>query len=142
MAVTKIDGKLVTLAISTNLVTPAFKFIVCATDSNLDGSTEVDTVNTKCGVFKSFGNTSWTLTGSGVANATPEATEVSADEILTIFQDSTEVLFEINHETTADTIIYRAGRGTFSAYSENHGADGLVTFDYTLEVDGDIDISA
>lgn len=141
MATTKIEGKLVTLEISTNLVTPAYKMVVCAEDSSLSGSTEVNSRDTKCGVFKSFGNTSWTLEGSGVANATPEADEVSADEILTIFQDSTPVLWKITH-TSGDTVIYRQGEGTFSAYSETHPATDLVGFDYTLEVDGDIDISA
>lgn len=141
MAVTKIEGKFVSLEISTNLVTPAYKMVVCAEDSNLDGSTEVNTRDTKCGVYKTFGNTSWTLTGSGMANATPDSDEVSADEILTIFQDGTPVLWKITH-TTGDTIIYRQGQGTFSAYSETHPAADLVGFDYTLEVDGDVDISA
>lgn len=140
MAITKIAGKLVKLQISTDGGT-TFKTVVCAEDSNLDGSTEVNSRDTKCGVLKSFGNTSWTLTGSGVANATPEATEVSADEILTMFQDTTTVNFKITHDT-GDTIIYRTGAGSFSAYSESHPSADLVDFDYTLEVDGDIDISA
>jgi hypothetical protein len=141
MAITKIEGKLVKLEISTNLVTPAYKMVVCAEDSTLDGSTDVNTRNTKCGVFKSNGNVSWTLSGSGVANATPDSDELSADEILTLFQDSTNVLWKLTHET-GDTIIYREGQGFFSAYSEGHPADDLVGFDYTLEVDGTIEIAA
>lgn len=139
MAITKILGKDVTLEISTNLVTPAYKAVVCAEDSTLNGSTEVNSRDTKCGVLKSFGNTSWTLEGSGVANSTPETDEISADEILTIFQDSTPVLFKLSD---AGGAIYRQGQGTFSAYSESHPSADLVSFDYTLEVDGDIDISA
>jgi hypothetical protein len=137
MAVTKILGKDVTLSISTNLVTPAYLAVVCAEDSTLDGSTEVNSRDTKCGVLKSFGNTSWTLTGSAVANTTPTVGEMSADEVLTVFQDSTEVLFKLEDAAGG---IYRQGRGTFSAYSESHPSADLVAFDFTLEVDGDIDI--
>lgn len=137
----KIDGKLVNLQISTDLVTPVWKTVVCGQDVGIDGSKDVNTVRTKCGVLKSSGDTSWTLTGSGVANHTPEATELSADELVAIMQGDTDILARLTHATD-DELYYRQGQGIMTAYSESAGEGDPISFDFTIEISGDLIIVA
>lgn len=141
MALTKIEGKLVDVQISTNLVTPAWKKIVCSTDAGLDGSVDTTTVNTKCGVLKARGNVGWTFTGSGMVNQTPGVNEISATEVATLFQDGTAILVKLAHVTT-ESIFYRSGQGTISAYSESAGVEDNVGYDFTIEIDGNLDFTA
>ena len=138
MALTKIAGKDVDFQISTNLVTAAWKKVVCGTDLTLDGSVDTTTTTTKCGTLKARGSVSWTASGSAVANSTPGTNEISATDVLTLFQAGTPVLFKIAHVTT-ESVAYYAGQGTFSAMTINAGVDDNLAFDWTLEVDGDID---
>jgi hypothetical protein len=141
MALTKIPGNLVDFQISTALVTPVWKKIVCGTDASLDGSVDTTSVATKCGTLKARGSVSWTASGSAVANQTPGANEVSVSEVSTMFQAGTQVRFKMAHVTT-ESIFYAEGQGTFSAATLSAGVEDNLSFDWTLEVDGDIDFTA
>jgi hypothetical protein len=143
MALTKIDGSLVGLWISTNLVTPAWKEVVCAEESHtLSGSATTTTRRTKtCGALRSVGFDGWTMTGAGVANTTPTATEVSADDLLVLAQGATPVLVKMQ-SATGTGVYYRQGKGTFSAYSEDAPEGDALGFDYTIEIDGNLTIVA
>lgn len=143
MALTKIEGSLIGTWISFDLVTPAWKEIVCAEESSgLTGGSTVNTRRTKdCGPLKSVAFDGWTMTGAGVANATPTVTEVSADDLVTTTQDATKVLVKMAHKTD-DDVYYRQGAGYFSAYSEEAPEGDAVGFDYTIEIDGNLTIVA
>jgi len=134
-----VTGNVLGLWISTNLTVPAWKEIVCGTDIGLDGSKDVTTTRTKCGVIKSAGDTSWTITGSGVANHTPLTGEVSADELIAVMQGTTDVLVRYQDDTTPANM-YRGGQGIMTAYSENAGTDDPVVFDFTIELNGALTI--
>lgn len=76
--ITQIPANDVGLYISTNLTTPAYKEVVCAEDHNLEGSADVNKRKTKtCGTLVSIGAREFTLTGSGVANATPTTNPIA-----------------------------------------------------------------
>jgi hypothetical protein len=135
----KIEGKLVGAFISTNLVTPAWKEIVCGQDTGIDGSKNITTLETKCGTLKTAGPANWQLTGSGVANTTPDSDEISADDLIDIMQGSGQVLVKLVHATTA-ALYYRQGTGTMTAYSESGSVSDSITFDFTIEIDGNLDI--
>lgn len=136
-----IPGKLVGLFISTVLDVPVWKEVVCGQDVGVEGSKDVTTVRTKCGVLKTAGDPSWNITGSGVANHTPGATELSADELITILQGDTDVLVKLEHATD-DAIYYRQGQGIMTAYSESAGESDPISFDFTIEISGNLTIVA
>ena len=94
-----LNGTLIGISISTNLVTPAWKEIVCSSeDITLDGSTEGGTtLTTRCGVLKTAGTASWQVTGSGVFNTTVGGSEVSGNELVELFQDKTDILVKLEY---------------------------------------------
>ena len=140
MAVTKIEGKLVLVQISTNTVVPSYSTIVCATDSSLDGSNDVTRTKTKCGDLVSVSDTAWSLTGSGIASATPGAGELSIDELIAIMENGAEVLVKVAHATDT-SIIYRQATAVPVSYTETHNEGELVSFDYGFEISGNLDIT-
>ena len=129
------------IATDPDAATPAYKEIVCGEDVGLDGSKDVTTRRTKCGVLKTAGDASWTMTGSGVANHTPGGTELSADELVAVMQGDTDVAVRMVHATD-DALYYRQGRGIMTAYSENATESDPVAFDFTIELSGDLVITA
>lgn len=135
--VNAIDGSIVTLKISTNLVTPAYKTVVCAINSGLSGSTDVNVVDTKCGTSKSRGNANWTIDGSFEANHTPSGTEMSADELIALMSSGADFLFQLQDETTPGNY-YRQGTGFFSSYNETANNKENVQGDFTIDVIGDL----
>ncbi len=96
----KISSNDVLIAIATNLVTPVYKDVVCGQDINIDWSKDVTVLRTKCGVAKSAGTPSITITGTGIANHTPGGTELSADDLAAIMQGTTDVKVRVQDQTT------------------------------------------
>jgi hypothetical protein len=133
----KIPGNLVGVWISTNLVTADWKEVVCGQDASLDGSKDVTTTVTKCGVIKTTSDPSWSFSGSGILNYTPGAAELSSDELITILQGDTDVLVKLAYATD-DTLYYREGQGVMTAYGEASTPGDPVSFTYTIEVSGDL----
>jgi hypothetical protein len=142
MALTKIDGSLVGLWISTDGGT-TWKEVVCAEESHtLSGSSTTNTRRTKtCGPIRSTAFDGWTMSGAGVANTTPESDEVSADDLIVLMQGATEVDVKMAHSTD-DGLYYREGTGSFSAYSEDAPEGDAVGFDYTIEISGNLTVVA
>lgn len=141
MAVTKIEGKLVGLFISTNIAVPAYKEVICSTGHSMEGTRDTSSVATKCGIYKSKGLPNYTIPVSGLGDATPDAGKMSADQLLELFDSGDDFLWKTVHATD-DALIYRQGQGYFSGYSEEYPAEGYMTFDGTIEVEGNIVIVA
>ena len=139
MATNAIQGDLVALSISTNVTTPAYKEVVCSENSGLDGSADVNTKRTKCGVIKGVGPMAWTFTGSGAFNSIPGGSAMSAQELVTAAQDQTPILVKLAHATDA-TIYYRQGQGIISSYSETANSGDVVSYDFTIDIEGDLDV--
>lgn len=136
-----IEGRGVILSISTNLVTPAYKEVVCSIDNGLSGTRDVNTQSTKCGVIKGKGQPNYTITGSLAANHTPESDEVSADELIALFDSGANFLFKLADATTPANY-YRQGTGFFSDYNETANDGSNVEADFTIEVIGSLDITS
>lgn len=134
------DSKLVALSISTNLVTPSYKEVVCATDTGLNMDVDVSTVDTKCGVKKSPGSANITMNISGVAEFAPTSTQMSANTLFDLGQNGTRFLVKIA-DTAVTPTYYRQGEAFFSSYNETANNGEQVSFDATLEIDGDVDIT-
>jgi hypothetical protein len=135
-----VKGKYVILSISTNLVTPAYKDVVCSIDNGITGSRNVTTTETKCGTSKAGGSPSYTVTGSLSANSAPGVSEISADDLQILFDSGAEFLWKMAHLTTPGDY-YRSGQGFFSSYNEtaNNGDD--VKADFVIEVTSAVDVT-
>lgn len=129
-----IAGKQVLLSISTNLVTPSYKTVVCKIDNGLTGSANVQTTETACGTAKARGSASRTVTGSLAANTAPGGTEMSADDLDALFTSGDDFLWKL----TDGTAYTRTGQGFLSAYNETANTGDVVKADFTIEVKGDV----
>jgi hypothetical protein len=132
-----ISGKDVILSISTNLVTPDFKDVVCSIDNGITGSTNVQTTDTKCGQAKARGTSNRTVTGNLAANTTPATGEMSSDDLEALFESGADFLWQLDDGTD----YYRAGTGFLSTYNETANTGDVVKADFVIEVKGAVDSS-
>lgn len=138
-AADNIQARLVAFSISTNLVTPAYKMIVCRINGGLSATAEVTTQDTTCGTSKARGSANYQVTGSFEANKNPGVSEMSADELIALMESGAEFLWKAE-DTTPD--YYRAGQGFFSSYNETFNNKESVLGDFTIEVNGSVDTTA
>jgi hypothetical protein len=136
MATNEIQGDLVGLFISTDGGTTKLE-VVCAENSGVDGSRDVNSKRTKCGVIKGFGPASWTMTGSGVANTTPGTGKASAQTLIAAFQNETPLSIYLIHAVD-DALYYREGAGQLSRYTETANTGDTVNFDFTFDIAGNL----
>lgn len=144
MATNAIQGDLIGLFISEVLVTPLttdWKEVVCGENAGLDGSRDVTSKKTKCGVIKGYGPTSWVITGSGTHNTAPGTTQISANKLISLFQGETEILVKLVYATDS-SLYYRQGEGQITKYTEGANVGDPLSFDFTIEVTGIIDFTA
>lgn len=137
-------GSVLTIAISTNLVTPAWKNIVCSTGRiGVDGTTEGgSTVTTRCGTARSAGRAGYTIPFEGLHNKTVSSTtEVSANDIAALFQNGTQIRVRIQDEGTPANY-YREGTGLITEFADGGEADGFVTFSGSIAISGNLDLIA
>lgn len=117
--------------------------IVCETALSADITTPVNTTSTKCGIVKAVGELGATISGSAVANVTPEADEVSLKQLLDWANTQQALVGRmINIEVGATAIgeaVLVKGSGYFTNVSPNADADQNLTFDWTFEITGSID---
>lgn len=139
----KIDGNLVGLYISTVLTSPSptdWKEVICGDNIGVDGSADVTARRTKCGVLKSVGPAAWQITGSLVADHTPATGKISADDLVGLFQNQTNVLVKAEYVNGGSTLYLRQGQGQFSKYTEKSSSSDMVEADFTIDVSGNITI--
>lgn len=141
MATNEIQGDVVGLFLSTNLVTPAWKEVVCAENTGLDATRDVNTKRVKCGVIKGFGPPAYSISGSGAFNSAPSGTQVSSNEILGYMDAETPVLVKIAH-ITSGSIIYREGQGQITKLTEGFNSGDVVVFDFTVDISGGLTLVA
>lgn len=134
---TTLQGKLVPMAISTDGIT--YKNVVCKKVTNLNVDSAVNTEDTDCGPMVSLGSVNWTFDFEGVLNLTPDgATQMSANDILTLVNDQTQVYIKILYSPS----IYRQGTGYLSNYTEKYDTNTLVSFTCKFTGQGVLDITA
>jgi hypothetical protein len=129
-----ISGKETLLKISTNLVTPDYKSVVCSIDNGLTGTSNVQKTESKCGTVKARGTSDHTVTGSLAANTAPSAGEMSNDDLLALFTSGADFLWEVVNGTD----LVRKGTGFLSGYSETYPTADVVKADFTIDVKGNV----
>lgn len=139
-----VNGVDVLLSISTNTVTPAYKAIVCSSgDFGLDSTTEgAATVVTRCGTAKAPGSAAYSIKFEGVHNTSiSSGSELSGNQLIALNESKATILWKLEDSITPANY-YRQSTGFISAYSETSPVDGYTRFTGTIEVTGDIDLTA
>ena len=121
-----------------------WKTLVCETSLTGNMTVAVNSTSTKCGVIKSVGEAGVTITGSGVANTSPTSSEASLKDLLDLTVAGTllegrMVSLAVSPLGEGDAILIK-GDGYFTEVSPNADADQSLTFDWTFEMTGTIDV--
>ncbi len=116
------------------------KFVVCETSSSLNTERATNTTSTKCdgGVAQvGLGAFSWSVDYSGAVKIDPEApSQLSYKDILVWAKDGTSLFMR----RTKSGVIQQEGECYITSTSDSAEVDGLVTFDFTLQGNGELQI--
>jgi hypothetical protein len=138
---------LVLLYLSTTSVADALsagKKLVCEEDSSWASTSDVSTIETKCGNFQIAGTPTNTLSGTGVAVGDLASDEVSLQQLKSWINAQTTLYFAYQNSAsgtlTAGVVVYCTGSGYFSSVevTANTG-DKMVKFSWEFAVNGSVD---
>lgn len=131
-------GKVASMAISTDSGV-TWKTIVCSVGDIVVRGTQTTGAETatRCGTHKAPGTSGWEISGAGAANSTIISTEVSINELATLFQNNTSFQVRVQNEDDP-TDYYRQGDAYLSAYEETSAIDGFTGFTFTAPVNGNL----
>lgn len=123
-----------------------YKTLVCVSTGSLDGSADITTEDTDCGLFTSPGNVSYTLTADAICESSPTATQITYQDLLTPFNNKTQIKVRVQSPVLGAQAIGTVYYHQFSAYVSalnlsKPSASGYISFSVTLVSDGAIDIT-
>lgn len=114
----------------------AKKSAVCQSEGSFDGSRNVVSDETNCGVLKQLGPQNNRMTLNAVVDTAPDANEASYNDYQTLYANNTKKYW---HLTDAANDIYHGGYGWISALGQQNTSGQTSKFTMTIEIDGDID---
>lgn len=114
----------------------AKKAAVCQSEGSFDGSRNVVSDETNCGVLKQLGPQNNRMTLNAVVDTNPDAGEASYNEFQTLYANNTKKYW---HLTDSTNDIYHGGYGWISALGQQNTSGQTSKFTMTIEIDGDID---
>jgi len=114
------------------------KSAVCQSEGSFDGSRNVVSDETNCGVLKSMGPANNRFTLNAVVDVDPDANEASYNEFQALYQNNTKKYW---HLTDSANDIYNGGYGWIAALGQQNTSGQTAKFTMTIEIDGDIDIT-
>jgi hypothetical protein len=125
----------------------AFKTLVCVSSGTVDGSVEVTTEQTDCGVLTSVGDPSYTITAEALCESAPTVDQVSYEDLLTAFVNKSNVAVRVQNPTVTGsslgTVYYHSFSARITNLSLNKSSSAAyISFSVTLQSDGAIDITA
>ena len=138
----RISAKDTVLQLSADGVT--YKTVVCEIGHTFNRERSTNSVETKCygGVaYVSVGAISGSIDFTGLFETQPSATQVSADDILGFIENGTYLYWKITAGLSGDER-YRQGNGYVTSDSEDAQIGDNVGFNFTLIIDGAVDITA
>jgi hypothetical protein len=142
----EVQGSLVVMWVSpTN---SNFKAIVCEDQSQASATANVNTTKTKCGTFTAVDTPENTLSGSGIADASPAANQCTYKDLDGWLNSKTKLYFIYQNlaDTTAGitkgSVVYKDGQGYFTEVSVTAQEGDLVKFNWSFATTGAIDNSA
>lgn len=107
--------------------------LVCEETLTFDLTNDVTTTKTKCGTFKGVDVADFKVSGGGVSNFGPTATEYSHDHLTADQVAVQKKEFRIQDAATLGTVILLAGAGYFTQSQISIPANDVVKFTYTFE---------
>lgn len=135
----EIQGKDIIFSISTDLVTPVWKELICLETLSVVWSTDVNKRATRCGIKIGIRPTEVTMNGTVVADDAPSGSQVSHKDIEGWMNAGTKVLVKAAH-TTTPAKYFVSGAGYFTSNTENAPSDDLLAFDWQFDLTDTIDL--
>lgn len=135
----EIQGKDVIFLISTDLVTPAWKEMICLEALSVAWATAVNKRKTRCGTKIGISPTEITVTGTTVADDAPSGSQVSHKEIEGWMNLGTQVLVKAAHATTPAKY-FMSIAGYFTSNNEDFPTDDLFSFNWQFDGTGTVDL--
>jgi hypothetical protein len=125
----------------------SYKTLVCVSSGTVDGSVEVTTEQTDCGVLTSVGDPSYTITAEALCETAPSVSQVSYEDLLTAFVNKSSVAVRIQNPVVTGSSLgaayYHAFSARVTALSLNKSSSAAyMSFSVTFQSDGAIDITA
>lgn len=137
---TVIQSNLVPFALSTNDIT--YKNVVCKKSWNFNGTTTTNPEETDCGVLTGIGANAFTFDFEMVLNTTPDgATEMSAKDVLTIWNNQTLAYAKVLYPSPAGGNFYIQGAGYITSFTLQNQVGNVMTFTGTFSGNGSVDIT-
>lgn len=135
MAVTTVNGSTMFISYSDDDTYANQKTAVCQSEGSFDGSRNVVSDETNCGILKSLGPQNNRLTLNAVVSTTPGATEASFNEFQALYAANTKKFWSLSDSTD----IYSEGYGWISAIGQQNTSGQTAKFTVTIELDGDVE---
>ena len=110
------------------------KSAICQSEGSFDGSRNVVSDETNCGVLKSLGPQNNRLTLNAVVDINPSSGQASFNDFLTLYENNTKKYWAL----TDSTNIYIEGDGWISAIGQQNTSGQTAKFTVTIEIDGDL----
>lgn len=119
--------------------TGTWKRLVCEDTLVFDLTSDVNTTKTKCGTFKGLLVPDFKVSGTGVANSAPTASEYSHDEMTDDINTIQKKSFRIQDVATLGSVILLSGDGYFSSQQITFNNGEVVKFTYNFEGTGTLE---
>lgn len=125
----------------------SFKTLVCVSSASADGSADVSTEQTDCGILTSVSDPQFTVTADAICETAPTGDQVSYNSLLTAFVNKTLVNVRVQNPVVSGSSIgaayYHQFKARITGLSLNKSSSAAyVSFNVTLASDGAIDITA
>lgn len=136
---TTVQANLVPFALSTDDVT--YNNVVCKKSWNFNGTTQTSTEQTDCGPLTAVGSNEFTFDFEMVLNTTPNAGEISAKDVLTIWNNQTYAYAKVLYPNPGGTNFFVQGGGYITSFVLQNTVGNLMTFTGTFTGNGSVDIT-
>jgi hypothetical protein len=137
---TGIQSNLVPFALSTDNST--YKNVVCKKAWGFKGTTPTNVEETDCGPMVGLGSNNFSFDFQMVLNTTPNgATEMSAKDVLTIWNNQTACYVKVQYPGGVGTDFYLQASGYITSFELTNQVGNLMTFSGTFTGNGTVDIT-
>lgn len=141
MPVTTLQSNLVPIKISVDAGVTK-KAIVCKKSWSFNGTTATNEDETDCGIHVGLGANKWGFPFEGVVNTTPTgASEVSAEDLLGIWNAQTLFLVYIDYPAAAGTDLYLSGSAYITEFNIVNQVGSLLIFSGRITGTGALDVT-
>lgn len=131
---TTISGSTMFISVADDATPTNELMAVCQSEGSFDGSRNVVSDETNCGVLKQLGPQNNRMTLNAVVDVNPGAGDASFDDFLTLYKNNTRKYWMLSD----DTNIYLEGYGWISALGQQNTSGQTSKFTMTIEIDGDL----